>query len=350
MNSRERVIRAIKCKGPDRIPYFQATKPYDSDIVGGMLYPAFGWKPKNMRFEVQKRAMKRAPTSYIFHWIMKGEMNLVDEFGCVWYNPGNETIGQVVNPRVITTWDDLKKFEMPDKKATGRMWLGRVLFGLFGKNRYRMGSLDNYYFERMHFLRGFGNLLSDIKRHADKLEQLAEKFTDWYIWQVKQWIKIGCDGIITTDDWGTDHGTFISPRDFKKIFHHHYKAVAEVCHDNNMQFILHSCGNIHSLIPSLIDAGVDCLQLDSPRMTGLNRLAEFGGKIAYMCVADISRVIPFKTPKEVEVEVFKMIKKLGVFNGGLLGTIYADTKALNFPVENMAAVTKAYKRFGSILN
>ncbi|MHA1785195.1 MAG: uroporphyrinogen decarboxylase family protein [Candidatus Helarchaeota archaeon] len=350
MDSRERVIRAIKCKKPDKIPYFQATSPFDSDIVGGMIYPNLFWKPKNLRYPIQKRALKRDPTSYIFHWILKNEIRLVDEFGSIWYNPGNETIGQVVDPRVLSSWDDLKNFEIPDKKATGRMWLGKFLFRAFGKSRFRLGAVDNFFYERMQFLRGFGNILADVKRHPDKLLELGEKLADWYCWLIDQWAKIGCDGIITTDDWGTNHGTFISPKDFKSIFHPLYKQVIEHCHDHEMLFVLHSCGNIYSLIPSLIDTGVDCLQLDSPRMTGLDRLAEFGGKISYMCVADIAEVIPFKTPKEVEVEVYRMIKKLGIFNGGLIGTIYADTTALHFPPENMKAVIRAYKRFGTILN
>ena len=350
MNSRERVIRAIKFKRPDRVPYFQATSPWDSDIVGGMLFPHLGWKPANIKYEIQKKAMKRSPVSYIFHWIMRGEIRLVDEFGCIWYNPGNETIGQVVDPRVLKTWDDLNDFKTPPQKSIGRKWLGKFLFTAFGKNKYRLGSIDNFFYERMHFLRGFGNLLSDIKRQKENLMKLGEMLADYYCWQVDLWADLGADGIIATDDWGTNHGTFISPRDFKNIFHPIYKQVTDRVHDHNMQFILHSCGNIHSLIPSLIDAGVDCLQLDSPRMTGLDRLAEFSSKISYMCVADIAEVIPYMKPPDVIKEVYIMIKKLARFNGGLLGTIYADTSALHFPVENMKAVITGYKRFGHLGN
>ncbi|MHA1143630.1 MAG: uroporphyrinogen decarboxylase family protein [Candidatus Helarchaeota archaeon] len=342
MDSRELVIRAIKCKKPDRVPYFQPTQPYDSDIVAGVIDPYWRWKPK--------RGRKRSIVSYIFNWIQKNEIWYEDEFGSFWYNPGNETVGQVVAPRVLKTWDDLKDLKTPTKKTTGRFWLGKFLFRLFGKHKFRLGFLDNFYFERMHFLRGFHEILIDIKRYPEKLLELGDMLGDWYCWIVDQWAKIGCDGIITTDDWGTSTGTFISPRDFKKVFMPLYSRVAERLHENDMLFILHSCGNIYSLIPSFIESGIDCLQLDSPRMTGLNRLAEFGGKIAYMCVADIQRVIPYKTPDEVEAEVLQMIKKLGKFNGGLVGTTYADINALHFPPENMAAVTKAYKRFGTLIN
>jgi uroporphyrinogen decarboxylase len=34
----------------------------------------------------------------------------------------------------------------------------------------------------------------------------------------------------------------------------------EWCHEHGMQTILHSCGCVKGLIPSLIDAGFDCLQ------------------------------------------------------------------------------------------
>jgi uroporphyrinogen decarboxylase len=126
-----------------------------------------------------------------------------------------------------------------------------------------------------------------------------------------------------------------------------YQMVIDRVHAHGMHFILHSCGNIYYLIPELINAGVDCLQLDQPRQTGLNRLKEFCGKVAYMPVADISKVIPYSTVPEIEAEVLKMIKVLGPHNGGLIGTIYSDTKALEIPQKKMDIVEKAYRRFGN---
>ena len=339
MKSRERVIRALEFKGPDRIPLFLALKPWDTDIVAALFFPARG-------YHVNERFMTRSPATYIVQRVRKGPFYQMDEFGSIWYNPGNETIGQVVDPRVIKTWNDLKDYKNPPKTDKGRWWLAKFIFRVFGKNRYRMGSLDNFFFERLHFLRGFSNVLKDLKRNTEKVKALLEKLSDWYCWLVDRWAELGAGGIIATDDWGTNHGPFISPRDFDEIMKPVYQTVTERIHDYGMHFILHSCGNIYYLIPKLIEAGVDCLQLDSPGLTGVNKLRDFCGKVAYMCVADIDRVIPYKTPREVEARVFHFIKLLGRFNGGLLGTVYADLAALNFPRENMEASVRAYKRWG----
>jgi len=339
MNSRERTIRAIKCKKPDRIPIYLPITPWDSDIVASFSFPSWDWKP-------DKRFIPRSPSFYIVKQLNKGKLFLIDEFGCIWHIPGDETIGQVIDPRVLRTWDDLKKFKTPNKNNKGRWWMAKLLYGLLGKSRFRMGAVDNYFFERMHFLRGFENLLKDIKRETKKVIELGEKLADWYIWCVDQWAKIGADGIMTTDDWGTNHATFISPKDFDQIFKPLYQSVSERIHDHGMYFMLHSCGNIYDLIPNLIEAGVDCLQLDQPRLTGLDKLSEFGGKMSYCCVADISKVLPYKTPNEVELEVLEMVKKLGRFNGGLLGTIYADYTAIKVPKINIDANIRGFKRFG----
>ncbi|MHA1377471.1 MAG: uroporphyrinogen decarboxylase family protein [Candidatus Helarchaeota archaeon] len=293
--------------------------------------------------------MKRSPICYIVARFKTEKYYLIDEFGSIWYNPGNETIGQVVNPRVIKNWSKLKKFKtrtLRMRNNKGRWWMSNFLFRLFGRTKFKLGFLDQFYFERMHMLRGFGNLLKDLKKKPDKVKELGAILADWYIWLVDEWAKKGADGIMATDDWGTNHGTFISPKDFDELFKPVYQRVTERIHEHGMYFILHSCGNIYYLIPKLIESGVDCLQLDQPRMTGLDKLAEFGGKIAYMCVADISKVIPYKTPNYVEAEVVAMIKKLGKFNGGLLGTIYADLSAVDFPKANMDANVRAYKKFG----
>lgn len=338
MKSRELCIRALTFKKPERIPLYLSTSPWESDIVAAFYFPVRGWKPEKF--------IPRSPLSYVSSRIIKGKHYLMDEFGCIWYIPGNKTIGQVVDPRVLKTWDKLKSFKIPKLNNKGRWWFAKFLFRLFGKSKFLIGTIDNFYFERMQFLRGFGNLLKDIKRSTEKVKELGEKLAEWYVWLVDQWAKLGVDGIIATDDWGTNHGTFISPRDFNEVFKPIYQKVTERIHDHGMHFILHSCGNIYYLIPKLIESGVDCLQLDQPRMTGLKRLREFCGKIAYCCVADISKVIPYKTPKYVEAEVLQMIKELGPFNGGLLGTIYAELTAVNFPKENMAANVRAFRRFG----
>ncbi len=348
MESRELVIRALKFKKPERIPIFLSTSPWESDIVGSFFFPPSGWKLNERQ---KKFAKKRAPTSYLTSRFIKGRHYMIDEFGSIWYNPGNETIGQVVNPRVLKDWSRLEKLKKRInhmKNNRGRWWMNKLLFGLFAhaQNKFRIGALDQFFFERMHMLRGFGNLLKDIKKNSEKVKELGELLADWYCWLVDQWAKQGCDGIIATDDWGSNHGPFISPKDFNEVFKPVYRRVTEKIHGHGMYFMLHSCGNIYYQIPELIEAGVDCLQLDQPRMTGLDKLAEFGGKIAYCCVADISKVIPYKTPKEVMAEVITMIKTLGKFNGGLIGTIYADIGAVNFPKENMDANTRAYRRFG----
>ncbi|HUY00151.1 MAG TPA: uroporphyrinogen decarboxylase family protein [Candidatus Deferrimicrobium sp.] len=348
VGARERVIRALKWKKPDRIPLFLSITPWRSDVVAAFYSPSSFWKPVNhppgMKTDIKLPG--RSYLTFITNWMKKGAFNVVDEFGCIWYNPGNETIGQVVNPRILRTWDDLKTLKMPKKTNKGRWLAAKLLFGLFGKNRYRLGDLGNFFFERMQFLRGFDNLLKDVARNREKVKSLVEKLTDWYCWLVDEWAKRGAEGLIATDDWGTNHNTFISPRTFGDLFQQGYEAVTERLRDHNMHFWLHSCGNIYYLIPKLIESGVDCLQLDSPAQTSLKKLKEFGGKVAFCNVADIDRVIPYKTPKEVEARVLQIIKELGPFNGGLIGTTYADLAALNFPKENMEASVRAYRRFG----
>ncbi|MHA1269098.1 MAG: uroporphyrinogen decarboxylase family protein [Candidatus Helarchaeota archaeon] len=341
MNGRELCIEALTCKTPERIPMYLPTDLLHTDMIASVTLPYWGWKPEKKGF------IPRDISSYIHVRLMRDrKLYFIDEFECIWYAPpGNETIGQVINPRVIKTWNDLKDFKTPKRINKGRWWMTKFLFRVFGKNRFRLGSIDNFFFERMHFLRGFRNICIDIKRNKEKVIELGEKLADWYIWYIDQWARHHADGIIATDDWGASTGPFISPRDFDKTIKPLYQRVTERIHDYGMFFMLHSCGNIYHLIPKLIESGVDCLQLDSPLMTGLDKLSEFNGKICYCCVADIQKVLPFKNTKEVEATVFQIIKKLG--KGGLIGTVYPDYTAINIPKKNIDASIRAFRRFGN---
>jgi len=135
MNSRERVLRALKNRKPDRIPLFLATSPWNSDVVGGIFQPPWFWKPVNLPATLNPRIKpaKRNWMTYLINWIKKDNFVVVDEFGSLWYNPGNKTIGQVVNPRVLKSWDELKTLKTPKKTNRGRWWVANVMFSLFGK-------------------------------------------------------------------------------------------------------------------------------------------------------------------------------------------------------------------------
>ena len=71
-----------------------------------------------------------------------------------------------------------------------------------------------------------------------------------------------------------------------------------------MDFWLHACGNIESLIPRFVDLGVDVLHPIQKYTMQERHIAQlYGDKITIWAGFDVQRIIPFGTPDEVRTEV-----------------------------------------------
>ena len=80
--------------------------------------------------------------------------------------------------------------------------------------------------------------------------------------------------------------------------------VCDFFHRHDMPVILHSCGCVKALIPSLIEAGFDCLQpLEVKAGMDLMELKErYGDRMSFMGGIDV-RAMAHPDPKVIEEEI-----------------------------------------------
>jgi uroporphyrinogen decarboxylase len=116
--------------------------------------------------------------------------------------------------------------------------------------------------EAMWRHRGIENLLMDIALDPDWIREMGRAHIDLLIETLKQCISIGAkpDGLFLVDDFGCTRGLLFSPVMWRDIFKPLYTELASFLHAENISFWLHSCGDVRTLIPDLIDAGLDVLQ------------------------------------------------------------------------------------------
>lgn len=95
-------------------------------------------------------------------------------------------------------------------------------------------------------------LLSDMYR-AD---------TDLVIWGFEELHSRGIefDGLWIWGDVAYRSGPFMSPRMYREIVMPHHKRLCDAAHSRDCRVIYHGCGNNNALVPSFIEAGIDCLQ------------------------------------------------------------------------------------------
>jgi len=323
MNSREIVIKTIEFDGPERMP-LQFPDLGFNDMEGLPLLPKHDagtdWNPSAGR---------------------SGE----DEWGCYWtILPSRPNMGQVTG-HPLSDWKNLRNYEFPDLKLPP-IDLGRKMH-IEGK--YLMGGTLTL-FERMHFLRGFQNLLLDFQIYKDKVLTLADKVLEIQLKLAKQWAELGIDGIGMSDDWGGQDKLFIKPELWREIFKPRYKKLIDAIHKGGMHAHMHSDGQIAEIIPDWIDVGLDVLNPPSIRaLFGIESFGRaFGGKICILTGVDDQTTLIHGTREEIVLEVQQLIAALGRFNGGLIAgwTDPCDTHSLEVPLENIETMYEAFKKFG----
>ncbi|MBD3226558.1 MAG: hypothetical protein GF329_00055 [Candidatus Lokiarchaeota archaeon] len=353
MRGSERVRRAIHFRNPDKIPIYDLAF---ADVFPMISMPSRKWQTseKNVYPHLQDDFIRllriykwRKPEWAMQKW-WKKKREEVDDWGCYWMRSDTDriTMGHPGRP-VLDTWDKLDEWEGPDVEDKNCYKLFGRLSKVFGLRKYKLANVhgSDFIYSRVSMLRGFNNTLIDHMKNQKEMHRLIRKVTNIFKKNIRMWMNYKPHGVFVCDDLGMQTGLFFKPEIFKKFYAEPYKEITKLVHDYGCDFILHSCGNVAELIPTFIDLGIDCLEFDSPRQSGFDKLIKYKGRIAFMACVDIQTVYPKGTPLEIAKEVKRMIRTFSTKKGGYLAYFYTDPKAINVPKRNIKAYKQALKKW-----
>jgi uroporphyrinogen decarboxylase len=197
-------------------------------------------------------------------------------------------------------------------------------------------------FERLHCLRGIENTFADFHLYPNEVHRLLDALTDYYVEIVRSWGRLGgVDGLLLTDDWGTQTSLMISPAMWRKFFAAPYRRICDEAHRCEMHVVFHSCGNVTAIIGDLIDAGVDVLDPLQPEAMDLAQVAkDYGGKVAF-CGGISDQQLATLSPQQVRDHVRRTIDTLGsrFDNAYLVGP--SNVLCPEVPLKNLRALFEA---------
>lgn len=147
------------------------------------------------------------------------------------------------------------------------------------------------------------------------------------------------DIFFIADDFGCQHGPFLSEPMFRRFLVPHLRRLVILGHDYGLRVMLHSCGSIAPLIPAIIECGFNALHPVQPcRGMDLRQLkAQFGDHIVFNGAIDAQHTLiegSAETVREKTREVLGIMKP----GGGYIGGASHDTIMGETPVENVLAM------------
>ena len=165
-------------------------------------------------------------------------------------------------------------------------------------------------FDQMTPMCGYEHLLMGMALDGDWIHTMADLYATVAIRLLEiLFEREGLpDGLWVWDDLGFNGRPFMSPAMYRALLYPAHKKIFDFAHSCGLPVVLHCDGYVESLIPSLIEAGINCLQpLDVKAGMDLLKLKKrFGDQIALIGGMDV-RVLETNNRQAVEVDLLSKL-------------------------------------------
>lgn len=176
-------------------------------------------------------------------------------------------------------------------------------------------------FELMHPVCGHEYMLMGMALDPDWVKDMVKTYADLIIGLMEiLFSEEGLpDGIWFYEDMGYKQHPFMSPKMYREIVQPGHERTIQWCKAKGLPVIMHSCGYIEPLLPGMMEAGIDCLQVIEVKagMDLLKLYHEFGDRLSFMGGIDV-RVLYNNDKREIDAELEKKIPVVKQGNGYVL--------------------------------
>jgi uroporphyrinogen decarboxylase len=201
-------------------------------------------------------------------------------------------------------------------------------------------------FENAMYLMGLQSLCYALRDQPDLVEAICQRLGQLVTavaTQVVAWDNVGI--VIQGDDMGFHSGTLVSPDVLRRYILPHHKKIAEAVHGAGKLFVLHSCGNVYTLMDDFIDyVGVDAKHSFEDNILPVEEAyRRWGDRVAILGGVDMD-LLGRGTEEQVRARIREILEVCGTKGSGYcLGT--GNSVANYIPVQNYLAMLDEGRRW-----
>jgi hypothetical protein len=304
MTPRDIVRRTLAFDGPERV----ARSFAGSDFVSaghGVRTLATGWQ------RIDERRWQRT-----------------DEWGNTWARVDPTSKGEVTRG-VLDDLDAAEDYEFPDFSDPADF--ARVSeVRAAHPDEWLIGGLPGFAFNIARKLRRLDNYLSDLLLEPTRTHELHDRIDALLEDMIRNYAGAGVDSVMFPEDWGTQARLLVHPELWRQEFGPRFERLCRLAHDHGVSVFMHSCGQIAAIVPDLIDAGIDLLQLDQPELHGIDVLAGYqeDRRITFWCPVDIQTTLQTQDEEAIRRTARHMLDRLWRQRGGFIAGFYGDDDSI----------------------
>lgn len=319
MTPKQRVHSALKREPTDRVPIFMWLHPETAARLGRLLEipvsrvsEALGddvrqtWVNNNHAMEgiVHEKEGEGHTDLWGIRWVRSGPFNQINH-----------------SPLGCATREQLLAYEFPYSRL-------QELLGLMGRvvetrGDYFIGcDVSPCVFEMYWRLRGMELALMDVFSEPDLAREMCSRCGAFSVRLAEEaCARFNLDWLWTGDDAGSQSSTILSPESWRELVKPNLAAIFDVGIRRGLWVAYHSCGAVRSIIPDLIEIGMDVLnpvQCTASGMDPLSLKREFGEYISFMGGVDTQDLLPFGTVDEVRKATARLLEGMTADGGGYI--------------------------------
>jgi uroporphyrinogen decarboxylase len=344
LNKVERVYHALELEESDKVP--KGELQIHDELVSALLgVRVDDWFEAHVRvrnmldIDLVNLGLEGGPSAQLLHTTEKGYPVYRDWLGNEWVESGKTR--QYLKSGLASP-DDMDNFHMPDiglfRASSVERWAHQTDFCVFAQ----VGGV----FDSIYPMIGLENYVRALFLHSSSLKHVIEEVHKFNLEVIRLFADSGAHVILVGDDLAFDSGPFISPSLLKEYVYPYLAEEVKTARKLNLPVMLHSDGNVTSLIGDIVNLGFDGLHSLQPS-SGVDIVAvkhQWGDRICLMGNVDLDYLLTMGTAPEVEAEVKRLMREVAPGGGYIMSTTNVLTRYV--PPENALTMYRAAEKYG----
>lgn len=215
----------------------------------------------------------------------------------------------------------------------------------YGDRLFIFGLVSTGLYETIWQSMGFERFVVVMRKNRTLLQEMIRFYTDFYCESLDVLAAAGIPGAVYTDDLAHRSGPMLNPKLLDELFGEAYRRITEKAHSLGVKIMIHSCGNVTSLLEWIADCGFDAVQpLEPTAEVELSRAKELvGNRICLIGNMDVTHILVSAEKEEVFAAVQKAIMDAGQGGGFVLAPAHNHE---DVSVERLRWMVEAARQYG----
>ena len=334
MTSRERVLTALRCEQPDRVPYCEL------GIDRALAQKIMGWgEPVGQSANLEANIYTLEEATAIAERLKLDNISYVLRAPVYAHKHPGQDGRLFYGDGMIRTEADLSLLQLPDPDDDA--FYAEAEAFVRQKGDYAAWFVTRIGIFPTILSMGLENFCVALYENRGFVEEVLDRYCTWAVKVAKRACRLGFDVFASTDDMAFNTAPYFSPEVFRDLVLPHFQRVAGQV---TIPWVVHSDGNLLPFLEDLLGlgiAGLHPIEKGAMDIQALKR--DYGDRLCLLGNVDLN-ILGMGTPGDVEAEVRGLIRDVGP-GGGYVVTSGNSLAGYLLP-ENVLALSDAVRKYG----